>query len=125
MQMILSSLNVVEKLLALPNGSLPDEDDVDRALKTLERLGALTSEDEEVTPLGRQLAALPLAPRFGKMLVLGHQGFSSPMLRCTLPHSQLLTLATNTRTIPATLTVLALACGRWLVQATYAQLNAK
>ena len=56
----------------------PDEDDVDRALKTLERLGALTSEDEEVTPLGRQLAALPLAPRFGKMLVLGHQGGCLP-----------------------------------------------
>jgi len=32
----------------------------------------------QVTPLGRQLAAFPLAPRFAKMLVLGHQGGCLP-----------------------------------------------
>ena len=61
-----------------PYPTPPDEDDVDRALKTLMNLGALTPEEEEVTPLGRQLAAFPLAPRFAKMLVLGHQGGCLP-----------------------------------------------
>ena len=61
-----------------PYPTPPDEDDVDRALMTLERLGALTPEEEEVTSLGRQLAAFPLAPRFAKMLVLGHQGGCLP-----------------------------------------------
>jgi HrpA-like RNA helicase len=37
------------------------------------RLGALTEEEETITSLGRHLAAFPIAPRFAKMLVLGHQ----------------------------------------------------
>ncbi len=43
------------------------------------RLGALSEDDEEVTPLGRQLAAFPIAPRFAKMLVLGHQVLLPPL----------------------------------------------
>ncbi len=39
----------------------------------LVRLGALNEEEETITSLGRHLAAFPIAPRFAKMLVLGHQ----------------------------------------------------
>jgi ATP-dependent RNA helicase DHX37/DHR1 len=42
--------------------------------QTLVRLGGLNDDGEEITPLGRALAAFPLAPRFSKMLVLGDQG---------------------------------------------------
>ena len=87
-----------------PYPTPPDEADVDRAIKvpptpsalavgccqealgklprgviladaqTLVRLGGLNDDGEEITPLGRALAAFPLAPRFSKMLVLGDQG---------------------------------------------------
>ena len=40
-------------------------------------LGAL-DEEEQITPLGVQLAAFPLAPRFAKMLVLGNQSGCLP-----------------------------------------------
>ena len=39
----------------------------------LVRLGALAEEEETITSLGRHLAAFPIAPRYAKMLVLGHQ----------------------------------------------------
>ena len=35
-----------------PYPTPPDEDDIERALKTLEHLGALTPDDEEVTRRG-------------------------------------------------------------------------
>ena len=41
--------------------------------QTLVRLGALRDDDESITPLGRLMSAFPIAPRFAKMLVLGHQ----------------------------------------------------
>lgn len=40
-----------------PYPTPPDEDDVDRALMTLERLGALTPEEEQVTPQGERATA--------------------------------------------------------------------
>lgn len=43
---------------------------VDNAMKSLQSLGALT-EHEELTPLGRLLASLPVHPSLGKMIVLG------------------------------------------------------
>lgn len=43
---------------------------VDTALRSLTTLGALT-EEEELTPLGRLLASLPVHPSLGKMIVLG------------------------------------------------------
>lgn len=43
---------------------------VDNALESLKGLGALT-EEEELTPLGRLLASLPVHPALGKMIVLG------------------------------------------------------
>lgn len=43
---------------------------VDLSLRSLEALGAITPE-EEITPLGRLLASLPVHPSLGKMIVLG------------------------------------------------------
>lgn len=43
---------------------------VDTALENLVSLGALT-EEEDLTPLGRVLASLPVHPSLGKMIVLG------------------------------------------------------
>lgn len=58
-----------------PYPTPPEEEDVEGAITTLVRLGALTDDGEEnITPLGRSLSAFPIAPRFAKMLVLGHQG---------------------------------------------------
>ena len=48
----------------------PTAEAVDAAIKSLQNLQAL-SEDEELTPLGRVLARLPVHPTLGKMIVLG------------------------------------------------------
>lgn len=48
----------------------PQPSAVDTAMQNLISLGALT-EEEELTPLGRVLAALPVHPTLGKMIVLG------------------------------------------------------
>lgn len=48
----------------------PQPSAVDTARQNLISLGALT-EEEELTPLGRLLAALPVHPTLGKMIVLG------------------------------------------------------
>ena len=48
----------------------PTSEDVDAAIKGLQNLQAL-SQDEELTPLGRVLARLPVQPVFGKLIVLG------------------------------------------------------
>lgn len=63
------------------------------AIRDLEALGAITrngprdddpsgvaSVGERLTPLGRQLAQFPVAPRFAKMLVLGAQGGCLPFV---------------------------------------------
>lgn len=42
-----------------PYPTPPEEEDVDTAITTLVRLGALTEEGEDITPLGRSLAAFP------------------------------------------------------------------
>ena len=44
---------------------------VDAAVALLTDIGALSPEDEQLTPLGKHLAALPLHPRVGKMLLFG------------------------------------------------------
>ena len=48
----------------------PSASAVDSSVRNLEALGAL-SEEEEITPLGRLLASLPVHPSLGKMIVLG------------------------------------------------------
>eukprot|EP01047_Picozoa_sp_COSAG01_P033435 COSAG01_NODE_2461_length_7653_cov_18.380593_4_plen_230_part_00 len=48
-----------------------DAEAVETAIETLVGLGALTADgSEQLTPLGRSLAQLPLEPRAGKMLIL-------------------------------------------------------
>ena len=44
---------------------------VTNAVRLLEDIGALEPESEELTLLGRHLAALPLPPRIGKLLLYG------------------------------------------------------
>lgn len=48
----------------------PSSKAVESSLRSLEALNALTPE-EEITPLGRLLASLPVHPSLGKMIVLG------------------------------------------------------
>lgn len=48
----------------------PSAPAVETAMQNLTALGALT-EEEELTPLGRLLASLPIHPTLGKMIVLG------------------------------------------------------
>ncbi|KAL8933172.1 MAG: hypothetical protein Q9216_006490 [Gyalolechia sp. 2 TL-2023] len=48
----------------------PSPQTVDTSVKNLQALNALTAE-EEITPLGRLLAALPVHPSLGKMIILG------------------------------------------------------
>ena len=48
----------------------PSAQAVDASVYSLEALDALT-EDEQITPLGRLLASLPVHPTLGKMIVLG------------------------------------------------------
>lgn len=48
----------------------PPPSAVDIAMQNLVSLGALT-EEEELTPLGRVLASLPVHPTLGKMIILG------------------------------------------------------
>lgn len=49
----------------------PVEAAVTNALRLLEDIGAIQEETEALTELGRHLAALPLPPRVGKMLLFG------------------------------------------------------
>lgn len=44
---------------------------VKNAVQLLEDIGALQPDSEELTVLGRHLAALPLPPRIGKLLLYG------------------------------------------------------
>lgn len=48
----------------------PSPETVEGAIRDLKELEAIT-EDEELTPLGRLLASLPLHPELGKLVVLG------------------------------------------------------
>jgi len=49
----------------------PSDDSVNAALTVLEEVGAITSERNQLTPLGHHLAKLPVDVRLGKMLVFG------------------------------------------------------
>jgi hypothetical protein len=51
--------------------SAPDPQAVERAVRSLTGMGALRSESEELTTLGRHLARLPLPPRLGKLVLIG------------------------------------------------------
>jgi hypothetical protein len=49
----------------------PSIDSIQAALTVLEEVGAITSSKNELTPLGKHLARLPVDVRLGKMLIFG------------------------------------------------------
>ena len=54
----------------------PEPEALDRAHDSLRSLGAIDPEEEKITPLGRDLSRLPLAPRFARVLLeAANQGF--------------------------------------------------
>ena len=55
---------------AFPFPTPPDHVSVSSAIHSLITLGALDATTQQITTLGRTLAAYPLAPRFAKMLVM-------------------------------------------------------
>src|SRR5690606_3000828 len=74
---LLHLLRIGEKdVEAFPWLEPPRPEVVARSLALLRRLGAL--DDDGLTPLGRELAGLPVHPRLGRLLVegrrLGHPG---------------------------------------------------
>ncbi|XP_049942398.1 probable ATP-dependent RNA helicase kurz [Schistocerca serialis cubense] len=83
----------IDKVVNFPFPSAPDGLQLRAAERRLKLLGILETvdaktdkEDSEwsskVTELGRAVAVLPLAPRFGKMLALGHQHDLLPYAVC-------------------------------------------
>ena len=65
----------------------PEAQAVNNSLETLRNLQALDADrDDKLTPLGYHLAALPVDPRLGKMLLLG------AVFRCLNP---ILTIAAS------------------------------
>lgn len=71
----------IDKVVNFPFPTPPDTVQLQMAEKRLMILGALqqlhsdkeSSYNAKVTPLGRSIAAFPVAPRYGKMLALSHQ----------------------------------------------------
>ncbi|KAF3423576.1 hypothetical protein E2986_06215 [Frieseomelitta varia] len=71
----------IDKVVNFPFPTPPDIVQLQMAEKRLMILGALqqlrsdkeSSYNAKVTPLGRSIAAFPVAPRYGKMLALSHQ----------------------------------------------------
>lgn len=71
----------IDKVVNFPFPTPPDTVQLQMAEKRLMILGALqqfrfdkeSSYSAKVTPLGRSIAAFPVAPRYGKMLALSHQ----------------------------------------------------
>lgn len=59
---------------SFPFPTPPDPEGLKTAVRTLSVLGALDTEKERITALGRTLAAFPLAPRYSRCLLLAHQG---------------------------------------------------
>ncbi|GBG33120.1 ATP-dependent RNA helicase [Hondaea fermentalgiana] len=67
----------------------PAEQSLVNAIDLLNRIGALTREDEALTALGRCLATLPVGPQIGKSLIMGCVlGCLEPILTLTAILSQ-------------------------------------
>lgn len=61
----------INKVLGFPFPSLPEKDSLYQAEKLLKHLGALDGTPlGKITPLGSQMAILPLSPRYSKMVML-------------------------------------------------------
>jgi ATP-dependent RNA helicase DHX37/DHR1 len=68
----------IDDLDSFPFPSPPEPLALQKATKHLKALGAVSLEEEKITDLGYSLSLLPVAPRYAKMLVLGHQGGCLP-----------------------------------------------
>jgi len=68
----------IDDLSTFPFPSPPEPAALMKATKHLASLGAITTKGEKITDLGYSLSLLPVAPRYAKMLVLGHQGGCLP-----------------------------------------------
>ena len=67
----------LQHVVNFPFPTPPDRHSLAKAEKLLTYLGAI-SPHGKITPVGRELSAYPLSPRFSKMLVIGHQHACMP-----------------------------------------------
>lgn len=67
----------LQHVVNFPFPTPPDRQSLAKAEKLLTYIGAL-SPHGKITPVGRELSAYPLSPRFSKMLVIGHQHACMP-----------------------------------------------
>ncbi len=56
------------KMAEMPFYNAPNKDEIERAIKTLKGLGAISPEGD-ITPLGRKMERLPLKPSYARMVV--------------------------------------------------------
>jgi ATP-dependent RNA helicase DHX37/DHR1 len=68
----------IDRIDTFPFPTPPDREGLRHALQTLQVLGAIERDSHKISALGRTLAAFPVAPRYAKMLVMGHQGGCMP-----------------------------------------------
>ena len=69
----------IDTVINFPFPTPPDIADLTRAEKLLRRLGALNT-NGAITTLGRNMAQLPLSPRYAKMLLIGQQHGAFPYI---------------------------------------------
>nr|OQO30383.1 hypothetical protein B0A51_02343 [Rachicladosporium sp. CCFEE 5018] len=62
----------IENVVNFPFPTPPDRKQLEVAETLLRNLGAIDEGNGKITPLGRQLLAFPVSPRFGKILLLAH-----------------------------------------------------
>ena len=62
----------LQHVINFPFPTPPDRDSLAKAERLLSYIGAISPQGS-ITPVGRELSAYPLSPRFSKMLVIGHQ----------------------------------------------------
>ncbi|KAL8787883.1 MAG: hypothetical protein Q9195_007576 [Heterodermia aff. obscurata] len=67
----------LQHVINFPFPTPPDRHSLAKAEKLLAYLGAISTHGK-ITPVGRELSAYPLSPRFSKMLVIGHQHACMP-----------------------------------------------
>ena len=73
----------IDRLRNFPFPTKPDDDQLLTSMRSLQFLSAIdpdvaNPEEAAITPLGRTLSFIPVAPRFGKMLAMSKQGGCMP-----------------------------------------------
>lgn len=62
----------LQHVINFPFPTPPDKQSLEKADKLLSYLGAISA-DGKITSIGREISMYPLAPRYSKMLLIGHQ----------------------------------------------------